>query len=198
MEEPYRQIFNRARPYIETRDNVIHTTVAYSFALRLLDAEGGDPAVVLPAVILHDVGWKCVPEELQLKAFGPRARDTETRRIHEVEGAKIARTVLEEIGYDPRLVDEICEIIIGHDSRGEALSLNDSIVKDSDKLWRFSKEALEVDPKRFNIHPAVHTEWLKQQIDGWFFTGTARKLAVEEHRQRALTYGPPPPECRAE
>jgi HD superfamily phosphodiesterase len=195
MEETYRRIFERARPYIETRDNVIHTTVAYSFAVKLLAAEGGDEAVVLPAVILHDVGWKCVPEDLQLKAFGPGRRDTEIRRIHEVEGTKIARAVLEEIGYDPRLIDEICEIIVGHDSRTEALSLNDAIVKDSDKLWRFSEPALKVDPDRFGIHPAVHAEWLKHQIDGWFLTKTARKLAIEEQRQRALTYGPPPPEC---
>jgi hypothetical protein len=194
MEGTCRRIFERAQPYIETRDNVIHTTVAYSFAVKLLAAEGGDEAVVLPAVILHDVGWKCVPEDLQLKAFGPGRRDTDIRRIHEVEGSKIARAILEEIGYAPRLIDEICEIIVGHDSRTEALSLNDAIVKDSDKLWRFSEPALKVDPQRFNIHPAVHAEWLKHQIDGGFLTETGRRLAREEIRQRVLTYGPPPPE----
>jgi len=185
----YRKIFNMAGPYLDTRDNDIHTRVAYSFALKLLEAEGGDERVVIPAVLLHDLGWKMVPEDLQLKAFGPGKNDREINRVHEVEGAKKAREILESVNYDPDLVEQIVTIISGHDSRREALSLNDSIVKDSDKLWRFSKEALEVDPKRFGIEPAVHTEWLKHQIDRWFLTETGRKLARQEQRLRAISFG---------
>ena len=192
MEKRYPRIYELAKPFLETRDNEIHTRIAFSFALKLLAAEGGNEAVVLPAVMLHDVGWKSVPEDLQLKAFGPGRNDREINRVHEVEGAKKAREILERVGYDPALTDEIVEIISGHDSRREALSLNDAIVKDSDKLWRFSETALEVDPKRFEIDPAVHAEWLKRQIDRWFFTRTAKALATEEQRKRAQFYGPPP------
>jgi HD superfamily phosphodiesterase len=190
----YLTIFNLAKPYLDTRDNEIHTRVAYSFALKLLEAEGGDERVVKPAILLHDLGWKMVPEDLQLKAFGPGRNDLEINRIHEVEGAKKAREILEAVNYDPALTEEIVTIISGHDSRKAALSLNDAIVKDSDKLWRFSKEALEVDPKRFGIEPPVHTEWLKHQIDGWFLTETARKLARQENRQRSLSLGLAPGE----
>jgi len=150
--------------------------------------------VVLPAVILHDTGWKSVPEELQLKAFGPGKRDREINRIHEVEGAKRAREILEQIDYDAELVDKVAEIVIGHDSRKEALSLEDSIVKDSDRLWRFSEEALEVDPARFGIHPALHAHWLGKQIDSWFYTETARSIARQEQKKRVEFYGPPPPQ----
>ena len=85
------------------------------------------------------------------------------------------------------MIDEIVTIILGHDSRLEALSLNDAIVKDSDKLWRFSKEALVIEPKWFGVDPAERVEWLKHQIDGWFFTETAKKLAREEHKLRAIS-----------
>ncbi len=193
MEGTYRRIFELARPLLETRDNVLHTTIAYSFAVRLLAAEGGNPDVVLPAVILHDTGWKSVPEELQLKAFGPGRRDREINRIHEIEGAKRAREILEQIDYAPELVDRIAEIILGHDSRKEALSLEDSIVKDSDRLWRFSEEALEVDPARFGIPAALHAHWLGEQIDTWFYTETAKRIAREEQKKRVEFYGPPPP-----
>lgn len=98
--------------------------------------------MVLPAVILHDVGWHSVPEHLHLKAFGPGPTDCEINRIHEAEGAKLARQVLEEVGYNPDLLEEIVEIVGGHDSRREALALNDAIVKDSDKLWRFPRPYL--------------------------------------------------------
>ncbi len=192
MEGKYLEVFNKARPYLEIRDNIIHTEVAYAYAVQLLAAEGGDEEVVLPAVILHDVGWHFVPEELHLKAFGPHKPDLKLNRIHEVEGARKAREILEELGYDPVLIDEIAEIVLGHDSRREALSLNDAIVKDSDRLWRYSEQGLEIDPKRFGINQGVHAEWLKHCIDKWFYTETARTIAIREQRERAKTYPLPP------
>lgn len=192
MEQDYPEIYRLARPYLQTRHNELHTRIAYSFALRLLDAEGGDPEVVLPAVMLHDVGWWTIPPELHVKAFGPGENDMELNRRHEVEGARIACEILNEVGYDPKRQEEIVSIILGHDSRKEPLSLNDAIVKDSDKLWRFSKEALAVDPKRFGIDQSVHTIWLGLQIAKWFLTETAKRLAMKEQRARALSFGVPP------
>jgi hypothetical protein len=189
MFEPYEHIYTLAKPYLDTRDNDLHTRIAFGFAKRLLASEGGSEAVVLPAILLHDVGWKSLPEELHLKAFGPWKSDKNINRVHEVEGAKIARQILEQVAYDAQLIDEIVSIISGHDSRSEPLSLNDAIVKDSDKLWRFSKEALEVDPKRFSIRPEVHTKWLGLQIEKWFLTRTGKEIAYDEYRQRAVFYG---------
>jgi HD superfamily phosphodiesterase len=189
MFEPYDNIYELACPFLNIRDNDIHTRVAYSFAQQLLREEGGDEAVVLPAIILHDVGWKSIPEELHLKAFGPGQNDAVLNRVHEVEGAKLARQLLEKAHYDQHLIEDIVTIIEAHDSRRDPLSLNDAIVKDSDKLWRLSKEALEIDPKRFNIRPEVHTKWLGLQIDHWFLTKSGRRIAKEEYRQRAVSFG---------
>ncbi len=189
MFEPYEHIYVLAKPYLDTRDNDLHTRVAFGFAKRILARERGNDAVVLPAIMLHDVGWKMVPEELHLKAFGPKESDKSINRVHEIEGAKIARQILEKVAYNPVLIQEIVLIISGHDSRLEPISLNDAIVKDSDKLWRFSKQALEVDPKRFSIPPEVHTKWLGLQIEKWFLTKTGKEIAYEEHRQRAIFYG---------
>ncbi len=187
MRARFREIIEMAKSFLDTRNNRIHMEVSKGFAVRLLDSERGDETVVLPAIILHDVGWKMVSEELHLQAFGPHAKDMETNRIHEVEGARIAREILEKLEYDESLVDEIVEIILGHDSRKDPLSLNDAIVKDADKLWRFSKEAFKIDPERFRIDPAAHIHWLGQQIDGWFITETGRKIAREEHQLRVVS-----------
>lgn len=189
MEKRFPEIYELAKPYLDTRDNEIHTRIAFSFALKLLAAEGGDAGVVLPAVILHDVGWKFIPEDMQLKAFGPDGGDSDLNRIHEVEGSKKAREILQQLNYDPEITEQIANIILGHDSRKETLSLNDAIVKDSDKLWRLTKEGLAIDSSRFKVDPAVHAEWLKHRIDGWFFTDTAKRLAREEQKQRVLHYG---------
>jgi hypothetical protein len=186
MEGIYGKIYRLAEPYLDTRENDLHTRIAYSFALRLLEAEGGDEKIVIPAILLHDVGWKTIPEELQLKGFGPGRYDLGINRIHEVEGAKIARELLQEAGYDPELVDQIAEIILGHDSRQEAVSHNDALVKDSDKLWRFSREAIRIDPLRFRVDAVAHVVWLGRQIDSWFLTATGKNMALAEHKLRCV------------
>lgn len=180
MKDAYLKIYRAAQPYLDTRQNDLHTRISYSFALKLLEVEGGDEGVILPAILLHDVGWKMIPEHLHLLAFGPGTYDKELNRVHELEGAKKAREILQSLDYAPEMIEEVATIISGHDSRTEALSLNDAIVKDADKLWRYSKEAREVDCSRFNVDRQTHWEWLGRQIEGWFFTQTAVKLAREQ------------------
>ena len=176
--EIYEKIEEQAKPYLDTRCNEIHVSICYGMAERLLSHyPDADPEVVLPAILLHDVGWKMVPEEKQLSAFGPRADDLETRRIHEIEGVRIARRILASLGYQAEKTEEILSIIDGHDSREEALSLNDAIVKDADKLWRFSQVGLEVDVKRFGVDRDRYMRWLKKRMSGWLFTSAARDLA---------------------
>jgi hypothetical protein len=180
----FQEIYELAKPFLDTRNNDIHMKVSYAFCNKLLETEGGVQSVAKPAIILHDVGWKMVPEELQLKAFGPIDYDRTINRIHEVEGARIAREILEQLGWDAVVIDEIAEIILGHDSRKTPLSTSDAVVKDADKLWRYSSEALVIDCERFGIDPAIHVEWLGKQIDGWFITDTGVKLAREELQSR--------------
>lgn len=174
------QILELAKPYLNTRKNDIHTEISCRFAIRLLESEPGDPAVVIPAILCHDLGWSRVPEELQLKAFGPKDFDRDLRRIHEVEGVNLARRVLLEVGYDPQKTAEILEIIDGHDSRLTAISDSDRIVKDADKLFRFEPVGLQIDAARFELEITVHAQWLRERIEEWFFTETAKKLALEE------------------
>jgi HD superfamily phosphohydrolase YqeK len=186
---PFAPIYRLALPFLDVRQNDAHTRVAYGFASRLLRMEGGDASVVLPAVILHDVGWKTIPEELHLKAFGPRENDRSINRKHEVEGARIAARILAEVDYEAALAAEIVAIIEGHDSRREPLSRNDALVKDADKLWRFSAEALQIDPARFQVDPVVHVKWLSARIPEWFLTKTALRAAWNELELRALSLG---------
>ena len=174
----YTELYERAKPYLDTRQNDVHTGVVYGFALRLLEKyPAADEAVVLPAVILHDVGWKMIPEDQQVKAFGPKMKDADLRRIHEVEGVRIAGEILAAAGYDAARRAEILAIIDGHDSREMALSLNDQLMKDSDKLWRFTRTAVEIDHRRFGMELREHLTWLGQQIESWLFTPEARLIA---------------------
>ena len=180
----FRQIYQLAQPYLNTRYNDVHTEISMQFAWQLLKAEGGQDSIVIPAIILHDVGWKRVPAALHLKAFGPGATSPELNRTHEMEGVKIAKEILEKINYDEGKIAEILQIIDGHDSRKDSVSINDSIVKDADKLWRFTQTGFDIDNKRFEETVSEGLNRLRKHLPGWFFTDTAYQIAKEELRQR--------------
>jgi HD superfamily phosphodiesterase len=186
MDQKYRTILDMALPFLDTRDNLEHTLEAFDFALKLLQAEGGDPDVVLPAIILHDVGWKSIPEDLQVTAFGPGEKDGDLNKVHEKEGVRIAVDILTKVNYPPHLIEEIAEIISGHDSRKEAISKNDAIVKDSDKLWRYSEHAVGVNSRRFEMTRRQNVDRLKRKLDEWFLTETGKSTALEQLRLREL------------
>ena len=177
----YDMIYEKAKPYLDTRRNDIHVAISYDFAQRLLSLyPQADENIVLPAILLHDVGWKMVPEERQKGAFGPDVSDNETQRFHEIEGAKIAGEILSSLNYPEHKVQKITEIIDGHDTRLEALSLNDMLVKDADKLWRYTPTGVDIDHARFGIDRSIHTDLIAGLIDKWFFTSEARNMARED------------------
>jgi HD superfamily phosphodiesterase len=185
MKPAHKKIWELARPYLNTRKNDIHTEISVQMAYKLMQREGGDEDIVIPAIILHDVGWSKIPENLQLKAFGPKAVNPELNRVHEIEGRRIAGEILETVNYGATETKQIIEIIEGHDSRREALFLNDMIVKDADKLWRYTKSGVDIDVERFGETFDEGLERLRININKWFYTHTAREFAEEEVRKRA-------------
>jgi len=177
----YAEIYQRAAAFWDTRHNDVHLPMAYDFAKKLLAYyPQADEAVVLPAILLHDVGWKMVPEEKQLNAFGPKATDKATNRLHEVEGVRLASEILASLDYDPAKTQEIITIIDGHDSCSEALSLNDKLVKDADKLWRFTPTGVNLDHRRFEVELAAYLDYLSTKTEEWLFTPEAKTMARAE------------------
>jgi hypothetical protein len=176
----HQKIFEKAKPFLRTRKNLIHTKIALRYVLKLLKSEKGDEGVVIPAIILHDVGWNVIPEHLHLTAFGPNPSNPKLARVHELEGAKIARAILEKMHYPPEKVNEIFRIIQGHDSRKRPISTSDRSVKDGDKLTRYSRKGMAIDLGRFHIPFQEYLVFLEAIIDHWFLTPTAKRIAKRE------------------
>ena len=185
MKPIFGKIQQLSKPFLDTRHNNVHTAISTMLAFQLLEKEGGDEDIVVPAIILHDTGWKRVPSKLHLKAFGPQATEPRLNRLHEVEGVKIAQEILQKIKYNALKTLKILEIIDGHDSRKTPVSLNDMIVKDADKLWRYSSSGFYIDIERFGESFEEGLERLRGNLSGWFFTVTAKKVAAEKLSRRA-------------
>ncbi len=148
------KIWEIARPHLDVRNNDEHTVVAYHLAQRLLELHPeADPEVVLPAILLHDTGWKSVPQDKLMESFGVKKKYPELLIQHEKEGAKIARKELARMGYDAAIIEQVADIIDGHDSTLEAKNINDAVVKDADKLWRFTPHANSIICQWYDVTP---------------------------------------------
>ncbi len=183
------KLFSLVEPYLVARGDQLHTQIAHKYALFLMEREGGDKRVVEPAIILHDVGWsKLKPGEIKV-AFGVRAageKAARLNRVHELEGASIAQELLEELAYDPLLIDQITSIILRHDSGRQPESLEEKLVKDADKLWRFSKIGFWNELTRQKLTTDERYRFLHKHQKTWFFTKTASAVAEEQLKKRAL------------
>jgi len=180
----HRALWRAIAPHLRTRKNDVHVPIAFGYAGRLADAHPScDRDVVLVAILLHDVGWAFVDEDAIFReGHGldmARAMRSEVRIAHEREGVRVARELLPALGYSPALVEEVAAIVDGHDSRAEALSLNDALVKDADKLWRFDVVGISVACDWFSLTPSAYALHVAAQIDG-LFTETARGIARAE------------------
>jgi HD superfamily phosphodiesterase len=179
MDSRHEAIWRHAAPLLGVRSNDVHTQYCYRFARALCELHPeADAGIVLPAILLHDVGWSTVPPDKLLLAFGPHMQYPELRRQHEVEGARLARQILASIGYPADRVDDIARIIDGHDTRRHALSLEDGLVKDSDKLWRYTAHGLDTVRGWFGYAPDQQLGLLADWSRTRFFDEAARHMAI--------------------
>lgn len=136
-------VWRLARPFLHVRDNDVHTLHSYALGRVLLQAEPeADAEIVLVSILLHDTGWSRMPQEKIKQAIGPNAIYPELQRGHELAGMAIARDVLGQLRWPADRVQRVVDIVDGHDTRRHALSLEDALMKDADKLWRFTPHGI--------------------------------------------------------
>lgn len=185
----HKKIWDLAFSYQDKRGDEGHSKITLDFALQLLDLQAANPDIVIPAIMLHDVGWDKLPEEERLladRSDTPPQKFRELRLWHQKEGVKIARMILAQVDYDEQLVPHILEIISQHDTRIGSISPEDAVVRDADKLWRYSNTGFWTDVKRKEITPQKWCDRLERWIDeeGFFFTSSAKDIARKELGER--------------
>lgn len=182
LNEIEKKIYQLAKPFLRVMDNDLHTQDVIDLSFRLLSMEGGERNIAIPAAILHDVGYSMVPEEIRLSGRRPDG-DINFVKQHELEGVRIATDIFNEIADDSIPVNEILQIIDGHDTRKNAISINDKIVKDADKLSRYSA-TFWVIVEREGIDPKIFYKHLEFKAQEWFYLPNSREIANEKLIQR--------------
>jgi hypothetical protein len=171
-------LWKDARPYLAVRSNDVHTLVSYRLA-RALCAEHGeaDTAVVLPAILLHDVGWKRIDPSLLTAAIGPNPTRPDLVREHEIHGVEIAGDILSRHQPEGVDIDAVLAIIDRHDTLKTATSLNDAMVKDADKVWRFTPHGVTTISGWFGTPPGETMAMLEDFVMPSMLTDVGRAMA---------------------
>jgi len=138
-----------------------HAAKVASYAEQIARQEQGDLAVVLVAAYLHDIGIKEAERTFQ----------SAEARYQEQAGPGVAREILSELGADPGLVDEVCDIVGHHHHPRPEETANFKAVYDADQLVNLG-ERRERAPQ--------DTRKVKEHIDKVFLTATGKRLANEQ------------------
>lgn len=128
------------------------------YAEKLAKEEGGNPAVILPAAYLHDIGLR----EAEKK------HPEEADKFHGQLGQPIAREILTKLGAGKELIDEVTEIVARHHQPGADENIHFKIVYDADVIVNMEEKikSESFDPK-----------WVEEKIDQALLTKSGRILA---------------------
>jgi HD domain len=163
----YNHIFKAAEKYMRVRKNDVHIPISYSYAIKLIEKysqANADLAAI--GIILHDIGWYSIDEDdIFKKGFqSENFMQSDVRYLHESEGVRLSAEILSSLDYSADFIAKIGEIIDGHDTRSFAKSLEDEIVRDADKLWRFTATGVSIACDWFKQTPSVYCNRLETDI----------------------------------
>jgi len=172
------EVWRLAKPYLIKARAYRHSIDALRFALKLLRIEGGDPDVVIPTAILHDIGFSKTRIKWTQTTSGSLIPK------HMEEGAKIAEEILNEASYPKDKAREVVDIIRVHDLKPLPLqTLNAMVFKDADKLaGYYTMNGLRAYAKLRNKAISDVLSELEEAMDS-LITETGRQIAKNQVRK---------------
>jgi HD superfamily phosphodiesterase len=136
-----------------------HASRVARHAEKIGKLERGNMAVVLASAYLHDIG---IPS-------AEAKHGSSAAKFQEEEGPPIAREILEKLGADEKLIDEVCDIIAHHHHPKTEESLNFKVLYDADLIVNLEEKYKE---------QAIEKERLDKLAEKSFLTESGRELAL--------------------
>ena len=187
MKQKFAEIWKLALPYQDKRNDTGHAAIVTGHAMRLLtQIPKAEARIVVPAIMLHDIGWSQMPADKLLIAYNPPSKEAEyTARLeHQICALDLALKVLRAVNYDPAHIGPILTIIAQHDTRRGCDFLEDAVVRDADKLWRYKAPAhlvVTANNKGWTQREQVVKHLEKSAVniakEGFFLTDAAMAIA---------------------
>lgn len=177
MDKKFAPIWAKVEPLMATvkkKDYVLHVKMVVRAMEEILAGEGGDADLLIPAAILHDVGWSAVSEELQVAT--DKELKNEAAHQHLSKAPPIIRQILSELGYHGEFIEHIVEIVLAH-KFADPQEKEKQFLIDADTLSDTYKEPFYSDLKSYGISPREAYRFRSQNV---FYTPTAKKIFDRE------------------
>ena len=138
--------------------HINHTYRVLDYAQDISVIEKGNPDIVVPSAILHDIG---------IPACEKKYKSTEGQ-LQEIEGPPLAKNILESLNLKEETIKDVCGIVGSHHSPGEIETINFKIIWDADWLVNLP-----------DVYDIKDKKKLAEIINKTFMTETGIKKAKE-------------------
>ncbi len=182
MKKNYSEIWKLAKPYYKKGRpmDVDHIKWMMKDAIFVCKQENLDDSLLLPLVILHDVGYAEVPKDNPFKL--------NLREAHMKAGALIAKRILDKIAYPKDKTENIIYFVSVHDNWAfgdNDIYKNDPLLgvfNDLDYMWMVTTKGFPALMKILNKTPKEMIEYLEHDDKPKlrpFSTRTTRNLYLK-------------------
>ncbi|OIN96787.1 MAG: phosphohydrolase [Deltaproteobacteria bacterium CG1_02_45_11] len=137
-----------------------HASRVARYAERIGTSADGNLAVILAAAYLHDIGIH--EAERKYNSTAPK--------YQEQEGPPIARLILEKLGANEKMIEEVCDIVGHHHHPRPEETVNFKAVYDADLIANIEDEHKD---------KPVDAAWLDRVIAKSFLTESGKVVAKE-------------------
>jgi HD superfamily phosphodiesterase len=160
------------------KDFVLHTKYVVKAMEKLVVKEGGESDILIPAAILHDVGWSEVSEKLQLAADQKGSLKAQVEHIEKVP--MLIRKILGGLNYSEENIGDIVRVVKAH-RFVKPTKLDEKLLIDADTLSDTYKEVFYSNIESYNTTPEAHLDFRSKNT---FYTKTARKIFEKQLMNR--------------
>ena len=178
MNPIYEKIWKLAEEYYKKgrKMDIAHILWMMKDAEKVCKEENIDDSLLIPLVILHDVGYSKVPKE--------NPYNLDLRKAHMKAGAKIARGILDKLKYPKDKIKKIVYYVSVHDNwalEGYDIYKKDIILgafNDLDFMWMATPQGFPAMMKLLNKNKEEILKHITKadKIKTGFYTKTTEKL----------------------
>lgn len=187
MKSNYQSLWALAVKYLKkgiNKDFVVHTQGVIRAMELILKKEKEDPDILIPAAILHDVGWARVPRKYQRTQ--QKADKLRGMELHIEHAPNIIRTILKSLCYPAPRIREIIGIVQAHKFH-HPRKLSKKLLIDADQLSDAFREQFCSDVSAYKLTPEQLYRF--RMKDNHFYTKVAKDIFLSQMNERRKEMG---------
>jgi len=183
MKAVFEKMMEEAEIYLRRgvkKNFVLHTRNIVKAMELMLEKENGDENILIPAAILHDVGWCKVPHNLQRFDI-TKEESIESLKMHLEYAGPVIEEIMKNFDYSKEQVERIIDIVKAHKFQ-DPKDPDKQLLIDADALSDCFKEQFYSDCESYGTTPQNNYEFRKK--NNIFYTKTATEIFENEMEDR--------------